>query len=325
MLVYTSVNSYFADDLICEAREKGIPLLALTNNWDNLNTKSFLETPPYLGVWGEQGFLIARLMHRMFPHQIFVIGAPRFEVYRKSRIGRREAREALGLPAAARVLLFCGSGVAFEETSLIEDLDQAIGGGRLPADLHILYKPHPLRFARTGEKTLDLSQLRHVTRVVSKRGLTELELYPYLMAAANGIISPFSTMVMEGAHHGLPALCLGYNDEGHANHDWDRVSYNLHLYVIRHAEWAVVCGERTQFIAKCGELLRKLDDPEVAQEAKKSAAMVFHVGERTVAQAIADAVRRLIAGLDADESHVAAQRSARARNAMTMSPLASEK
>lgn len=326
LLVYTSVNSYFADDLIREARAKRLPVLALTNNWDNLNTKSFLETPPYLGVWGEQGFLIARLMHRMFPHQIFVIGAPRFEVYRKASIGREEARQGLGLPATSRVLLFCGSGVSFEETSLIEELEQAVAGGRLPPDLHVLYKPHPQRFERTGEKALDFSRLRHVTRVVSRRGLTELELYPHLMAAADGIISPFSTMVMEGAHHGLPALCLGYNDKGHANHDWDRVSYNLHLYVIRHAEWAVVCGERAQFIAKCGELLPKLGERRLSLEAKKSASMVFHVGEASVAQAIGNAIERLLAGLDADESHLAAQRSARAaERAMAMSPLASEK
>jgi hypothetical protein len=76
LLIYTSVSSYFADDLVREARAKSIPVLALTNNWDNLNTKSFVETPPYLGVWGEQGFLIARLMHRLLPHQIFLIGAP---------------------------------------------------------------------------------------------------------------------------------------------------------------------------------------------------------------------------------------------------------
>lgn len=325
LLVYTSVNSYFADDLIREARAKSIPVLALTNNWDNLNTKSFLETPPYLGVWGEQGFLIARLMHRLFPHQIFIIGAPRFEIYRR-RVAKAEARRLLGLPNDARMLLFCGSGVSFEETSLIEELDAAISDGRLPGDLHVLYKPHPMRFQRTGEKELQFSRLRHVTPAVSQRGLTELDLYPCMMAAADGIISPFSTMVVEGAHHGLPALCLGYNDRGHANHDWDRVSYNLHLYVIRHAEWALVCDERAQFIPKCRSFVQKLGEPRLAIEAANSASMVFHVGEATVAQNIVHAIHRLVAGLDADESYVAAQRSARgAPRRMTAEPIPADK
>lgn len=218
ILAYTSVNSYFVDDLVREAKRKSIPLLALTNNWDNLNTKSFLEKPPYLGVWGQQGFLIARLMHDLFPHRLFLIGSPRFEVYRRPAAGRAKARENLGLPADARVLLFCGAGVAFEETSLIEELETAIEDGRLPKDLHILYKPHPLRFARAGERKLDIERLRHVSLAVSRRNLSELELYPFLMQAADALISPFSTMVIEGAHHGLPALCLGYNESRHSNH-----------------------------------------------------------------------------------------------------------
>ncbi|MGH8223649.1 MAG: hypothetical protein ACREQZ_11815 [Woeseiaceae bacterium] len=325
LLVFTSVNSYFADDLVREARAKRIPILALTNNWDNLNTKSFLESPPYLGVWGEQGFLIARLMHRLFPHQLFVVGAPRFEIYRR-RLAKAEARRLLGVPDDARLLLFCGSGVSFEESSLIEELEAAISDGRLPGDLHVLYKPHPMRFQRTGEKPLDFTCLRHVTLAVSKRGLTELDLYPYLMAAADGVVSPFSTMVMEGAHHGLPALCLGYNDQGHANHDWDRVSYNLHLYVIRHSEWALVCDARAQFIEKCRALVRNLGDPRLAIEARKSASMVFHTGETTVAQNIARAIHRLLGGLDADDSYVAAQRSARsAPRRMTAEPIPADK
>ncbi len=303
LLVYTSVNSYFTDDLVREAGKKRIPLIAVTNNWDNLNTKSFLEMPPYIGVWGEQGFLIARLMHLIQPHRIFVIGAPRFEIYRRAQVSRQAARDNLGLQQDGRVLLFCGAGVAFEESSLIEDLDAAIEDGRLPADIHILYKPHPIRFKRTGEKELDYARLRHVSLVASKRGLTELELYPYLMQAVDGLISPFSTMVMEGAHHGLPALCLAYNDSGHASHDWNRVAYNLHLYAIRHGEWAVVCDNRQGFIDGCRSLIAKLGDGRYAAMARQSAAMVFQHGDKTVAQRIADAAARILKGLDADDSY----------------------
>ena len=106
-----------------DARRRRIPLLALINNWDNLDTASFLEEPPYLGVWGEQGFLIARLMHGLPAHRVFVIGAPRFEIYRKHKLSRDEARARLGLPRSRRILLFCGTGVSFEEVSLLEELD----------------------------------------------------------------------------------------------------------------------------------------------------------------------------------------------------------
>ncbi|MGH8758998.1 MAG: hypothetical protein ACREVW_05715, partial [Burkholderiales bacterium] len=140
ILAYTSVRSYFVDDVVRDAKRCGLHLLASMNNWDCLNTKAFFETPPYLGVWGEQGFLIARLMHGIPSHRIFVIGAPRFEVYRRRPISREEARQRLNLPADRRVLLFCGAGVPFDEVSLLEELDRAIETGQLPRNLLVVYK-----------------------------------------------------------------------------------------------------------------------------------------------------------------------------------------
>jgi len=305
LVVYTSVNSYFSDDLVREARQKKIPLIAITNNWDNLSNKAFMETPPYLGVWGQQGFLIARTMHLMLPHRLFLVGAPRFEIYRNARVTREVARAKLGAPPNGRVLLFCGAGVAFEEASLLEELEAAIGDGRLPADLHVLYKPHPIRFDRASERKVDFSHTKHLTLVQSNRTLSELQIYPYLMCASDGLISPFSTMVMEGAHHGLPALCLGYNDSGHANYDWGRAAFSLHLYTIRLARWAVICASRSEFLESCRALVRKMDDPSCAASARAGAAMVFENGPDTVGERIAAAILRISNGLDADDSYLA--------------------
>lgn len=305
VLVYTSVRSYFVDDIVRDARRRGVPLLALANNWDNLNTKSFLEVPPYFGVWGEQGFLIARLMYRLPPHRIFVIGAPRFEIYRRRQPTRLDARAHLNLPADRRVLLFCGAGVSFEEVSLLQELDAAITDGRLPQDLLVVYKPHPLRFARVAEKPFDPSEYKHVVLAPETgRKLTKLDLYPDLLAAADTLISPFSSMIIEGARHGLPALCLGYNDPGHANHDWDRAAFNLHTYIIRHGDWAVVCGEREAFLATCQRLVTMIGDPKVAEGARAAAEAVWRTGRATVADRIAAAVRTLAAGGHADDSFV---------------------
>lgn len=303
MLIYTPVASYFADDLIRETRRLGIPSLAVVNNWDNLNTKSFLEVPSYLGVWGEQGFLIARLMHLIPAHRIFVIGAPRFEIYRRSVLNRAEARTRLGLPADRRILLFCGAGIAFEETSLLEELDAAIDEGRLPRDLFVVYKPHPLRFARAAERPFDAAAARNVVLApTGGRNLTELDIYPDLLAAADALISPFSTMVMEGAQHGLPALCLAYSDPGHANHDWNRVSFNLHLYLIRHSDWAIVCDSRTAFLDRCRELVAAIGDERIAQYAKGSAEMMSRTGSSSVADRIEGAVFSVLSQRGSDES-----------------------
>lgn len=312
VLVYTSVRSYFADDIVRDARRLGVPVLALTNNWDNLNTKSFLEAPSYLGVWGEQGFLIARLMHGIPPHRIFVIGSPRFEIYRRFRPTRTEARNRLNFPLDRRIILFCGAGVPFEEVSLIEDLERAIEKGDLPNDLLVVYKAHPLRFARKSEKPFNPHEFRHVVLAPeTERQLTDLELYPSLLAAADAIISPFSTMVMEGARHGIPAMCLGYDDPGHANHDWGRSAFNLHLYMIRHSDWAVVCESRAAFRSSCERLIAMVGDRALATQALAAAEMVWKTGQDSVAERIARAIRTIAAGRDADKSFEVAQEASR--------------
>ena len=305
VLAYTSVRSFFVDDVVRDARRRGIPLVALTNNWDNLNTKSFLEVPPYLGVWGEQGFLIARLMYRIPAHRIFVIGAPRFEIYRRRQPTRDEARLALKLPMNRRVILFCGAGVPFEEVSLLEELDKAIDKGQLPADLLVVYKPHPLRFTRKSEKPFNPGSFKHIVLAPeTERKLTDLDLYPDLLASADALISPFSTMVMEGARHGLPAMCLGFNDPGHANHDWSRSAFNLHTYIIRHGDWAVICESRGAFLTSCERLVTMIGNGTVAIEARSAAEVVWKTSHSSVAARITCAIHALAAGRDADNSFV---------------------
>ncbi len=305
VLAYTSVRSFFVDDVVRDAARRGIPLLALVNNWDNLNTKSFLEVPPYLGVWGEQGFLIARLMYLIPAHRIFVIGAPRFEVYRGAIPGRREARADMGIAPDARVVLFCGAGVSFEEVSLLDELEDAIENGALPRDLVVLYKPHPLRFKRVSEKPFDETAYRHVRLVTAgTRTLTELQFYPALLAASDALISPFSSMVVEGARFGLPALCLGYNDPGHANHDWNRAAFNLHSYVVRHGDWGIVCERREDFGRSCQQLVSLIGDPDVAACARAAAEMVWRTGLTPVSGRLAAALRAVAEGRHADNSLV---------------------
>jgi hypothetical protein len=201
------------------------------------------------------------------------------------------------------VLLFCGAGVSFEEVSLLDELEAAIESGRLPRDLIVLYKPHPLRFKRVSEKPFDEGAYRHVRRVtLGDRALTALQFYPELLASADALISPFSSMVMEGARFGLPALCLGYNDPGHANHDWNRAAFNLHSYVVRHGDWGVVCERREDFLESCEALVPLIGDARIAEWARAAAEMVWRTGRDTTANRLTRALQTVGRGGDADNS-----------------------
>src|SRR5665213_1740355 len=117
-------------------------------------------------------------MHGFLPSQIFIVGAPRFEIYRQSLPTRDIARATLGVPQDRRVLLFCGAGVPFEEVSLLDEFDAAVSDGRLPGDLFLVYKPHPLRFQRAAERSFDPNRYRHVVIAPEPKDLTDLSLYP---------------------------------------------------------------------------------------------------------------------------------------------------
>jgi len=309
ILASTSVKSALIDDLVRHARRANQPMLALQTNWDNIALKAFFELPPHIGVWGEQSFLVARLLHRIPANRIFVTGTPRFEMYRQSLPDRAAARRALGVPKSGRLLLFCGASVAFDETSLLEELDQIIEAGELGADIHVLYKPHFARARRAGERQFDPARVQHVTVFNAVQGVaTDLEAYPTIFAAADAVISPFSTMVIEGARHGLPAICLGYEDPAHANHDWGRVAFNLHLYLIRHGDWAVVCEQRDRFLDCVRALMPLIGDSTIAASAKASSEMVFKHGRESVAARIIAAIETVSRGGYADNSALIAMR-----------------
>src|SRR5690606_31209421 len=109
----------------------------------NIAHKIFLQQPDYLGVWGEQSYLFARLLQKLPADKIFVIGSPRFEVYRQEHPSKEEARRRLNLPLDKPVLLFAGAGVVFDEVSLIEEFESAAARGLWDKEILLLYKPHP--------------------------------------------------------------------------------------------------------------------------------------------------------------------------------------
>ena len=159
----TSLKDALYEDVVRFGRARRIPVFAITQNWDNVNYKPLVERPDMLGVWGMQGYYVARLLHSIPHEQLMPVGAARMDVYFADLPEQDDARRELGLPTGRRILLFAGAGPQFEETSIIEQLDAAITDGRLPSDLLLLYKPHPKRAPRPHERTLDLSKLKTVT------------------------------------------------------------------------------------------------------------------------------------------------------------------
>ena len=63
----------------------------------------------------------------------------------------------------------------------------------------------------------------------------------------DGIISPFSTMVLEGLFYDKPSLCLAYNDNNFNVFDWKINSkYQPHLQILHKYSLPLWCYDKNQ-------------------------------------------------------------------------------
>jgi len=291
-LLPTGIKDPTWDDTVSYCKRRGIPSLTVTINWDNIAHKVFLQEPDQLGVWGEQGYLFARLFQRIPVKNIVTIGMPRFEAYRSARISKLEAKRKMGLPEKSRVILFAGSGVAFDEVSLVEKFEQAVTAADLPADLYMLYKPHPLRHPRAGEPALRPEHYRCV-KVVATTGLTPLADYPILLQACDGLITPMSTMLLEGALMGLPSMGLVYDSSAHGDYSWRNVLDNNHLHPVVNSSWHTLCTSLDDFLPAVHRLLSLMGRPEVSAAAQSTVKFILHDDDRPYAIRLGEALSEL--------------------------------
>jgi hypothetical protein len=295
VICVTGLKDPLYEDVLRWSRVHRIPVFAITQNWDNVNYKPIYERPEMLGVWGMQGYYVARLLHS-FPHeQLMPVGAARMDVYFEDLPTPTDGRRELELPPNRPILLFAGAGPEFEETSLIEQLDASIMEGRLPSDLFVLYKPHPKRAPRQHELPLDMTRLRNI-RIIPPAGPGSVPAsrMPVLLRAVDAVVSPYSTMLLESALCGRPCLAMGYDDPAHPAIKWDTVRTYVHLVPLAFAPWALACSRKEAFISDVSKLLKLAGQTDLARRSREDALhVIFHDG-RDFGARVADATMRLM-------------------------------
>jgi hypothetical protein len=303
VIAYTGIKDPRYDELARWARRRRIPILVVPINWDNLSSKPFVEPPDYLGVWGQQAQYFARLYHQMPFERSFVLGAARFEPhYRLEARDKKALRRMLGLPAGdGPLLLFAGAGANFDEIPLLNDLEDAIAARRIDPTLRVVFKPHPMR--HRGPVEADPSY-RGFTHVHLWTGLPEGvagDENSLLLAAADGILSPYSTMVLEAAYFALPAVNMFYNDSGHSQSDWEVYGRHPNLLPMFAAPWNIECRSRATFVARVAELLTMIGDPRVAEAAQETFRHCVHIDRHSYGHRLMNAVEAILSGRSAIE------------------------
>ncbi|MFB3883658.1 MAG: hypothetical protein ACE144_00440 [Thermodesulfobacteriota bacterium] len=298
VIVPSQGNDSLTVDLVKIARRRQIPVIALNYNWDNIASKGLMRyKPDILCVWGEDMAQLAVKVHRLRREQIKVIGAAHFEHYFDVR------RMAAAAEGASRLidqgiprLLFAGNSKGHPEIPYLQLLETAIESGRLPR-LKVIYRPHPWRALRRGEKNFYDMCFKHIEmdpqlaeRYTPERMLEghnrsgnvimpALDYYPVLLQSVVGVISPFSTLLLETALVGRPILAMNMFEDDWLKHAADRFE---HLHRFRSEIPGVLeCDNEEAFIDRISDLLKMSENPGLLNEMREATRSIVYRDELT--------------------------------------------
>ena len=233
-LIVIPSSSYEGEsfEIIKIANKYGIKTLMLIDNWDNLCSKTVLtRKPDYMTVWGEQTKEHAQRIQKMDKNKVFTLGTPRFIHYFRAQKVKPAS------PYKFKYALFAGNALAFDEISALKTMDKLVD--KYAKDLTIIYRPHPWRHPRKCADTFFEYEYKHVkldndAKKYYKKELGDsyapnLSYYPKLLANMQFMISPLSTMLIEGLLFDKKVFVLTYDDGLHFTSPKNAYRYYEHF------------------------------------------------------------------------------------------------
>ncbi len=273
----SALDSY-SHMILRSAARLGIPTAMVVTHWDYFSKKGLLRVmPDRIYVWGEDMRQLAIQCNGIDPGIVRVAGVPQFQRYLAALDPRRRdvARTAFGIPPNARAVLFAGTSAPYDELAVLKRLDQAVHtqGG---VETRIIYRPHPRAWPRRAAENIDVRALASVVLdAAADQTRAPGEHFLDLMAAVDGIVSPFSTMILEGALCGKPSLCVSFDDDVN---DWSFSAANSaeHIRLLEGRNWLDVCRRSGELEAMFAAFLSKLGDASLAGRIREEMKRTIH-------------------------------------------------
>jgi CDP-glycerol glycerophosphotransferase (TagB/SpsB family) len=195
---FSGLISPVFDDLINFFNLKGIKTIAIQDNWDNLSSKTFINSnPSYVCVWGEQSAAHVTNFHAMKGSKIVVTGSARLAPYYSNLKKFEKYRQIpveLDRIIRRKYILFIGTGDGVDDNAILHKVISSIN---LKRDFQIVYRPHP--FTRTEIEELKLKKLKKLG-VIIDMNLKSNHVYHHcgLVMNADLIITQLSSIIVEG-------------------------------------------------------------------------------------------------------------------------------
>jgi len=276
------LEGVYINDLIEAASKRSIPFVTIMNSWDNPSTKrAMVGTPDWLLVWGEQTKRHAVEYVGMRPERAIKFGAAQFDLFRsRATISRTEFCGEHNIDPVLPVLLYAGSSKESDEFGHLRAIEDAIDAGRVPK-MAVVYRPHPWGGGGMGGERLLDHPWRHVYVENSMRGYLEAvkaghkgktlpsyERTHDLLCSVDALVSPLSTIIVEGALHGKPVACFLPTEEQSANHFQRTVSLIHFEDMYRMPEFLKANGS-DELISTLGELMSLVGDDSFSERLKE--------------------------------------------------------
>lgn len=271
----TVLAGVYINDLVDTTHKRGIPLALIMNSWDNPSSKKAMTgTPDWLLVWGEQTKRHAMEFMGMPEDKIVEFGAAQFDVYRGTpRLSREEFCKQYDIDPSVRILLYAGSSKETDEFQHLVEIDDAISNGKLGNTVTI-YRPHPWggggqggdRFLDHAWKNIRIEESMRAYLEQIRNGDTSMNLADYrhthdVLSSIDALVSPLSTIIIEGALHGKPTLCFLPHEDKKASH-FQMAAPLIHFdEMYQMPEFLVARGDE-QLMPMLVQLLARTEDSE---------------------------------------------------------------
>ncbi len=303
----TVLAGVFINDLVAASRSRSVPLVAIMNSWDNPSTKRAMTgRPDWLLVWGPQTRSHAIKFMEMSPERVVCFGAAQFDLYRNPpRIDREVFCRQHGIRSDARVLLYAGSSKGTDEFSHLCLLDDAIDQGAL-GNAIVVYRPHPWGDGgKGGSRIFDYHwrnvRIEHTMRGYLERvktgsaGITTPDYRDThdLLSSVDALVSPLSTIIIEGALHGKPVLCFLPKEDDKASHFAFALPMTHFEDFFDEPSFFVARGE-SSLIPAVRSLLDKVGNKDFEQELRLACAHFVSPFDRAYGERLAEFIENVV-------------------------------
>lgn len=192
-------------DLINSCKNLGIKSLSITENWDNLSSKSTpLVFADHITSWGEQTSEHAIRIQGYKKDAVHILGSPRIHQHFNEKYGG-ESHSNLG-----KAILFLGASHFSREQSILLTLSELLRADSFYGDVQIVYRPHPHHTQK-----IDLQRLNEANIHVNTDNLSDISSDKYLtnlISESLLVIGPYTTAVLEALLLGKPVIGLAYRE-----------------------------------------------------------------------------------------------------------------